>query len=152
MRRVISRGTVGGRPAGERLFRVAYVLSSIPVSPPARLTPAPAFVPAAGDANNEVIPRDAAAVSVETPRRRAISHQPLRHADQSRSVGCCSRDAKGGADRGVGMKARRREAGVEKLSEVTCVRRQKPPSCSSTAARLARSTRHGWRRRFFGDR
>lgn len=32
------------------------------------------------------------------------------------------------------MKAHRREAGVEKLSEVTCVRRQKLPSCSSTSS------------------
>jgi len=83
---VISRGTVGGRPAGERLFRARLRLSTIledpPSSPPpCRLSSTRRRRPARTasrsrrrDTNNEVIPRDAAAVSVETPRRRAISH------------------------------------------------------------------------------
>lgn len=86
---MISRGTVGGRPAGERLFRARLRLSSIPRSTVLHRPPAcpPAYHPAPDirgshtrsrrrrrDANNEVIPRDAAAVSVETPRRRVFSH------------------------------------------------------------------------------
>lgn len=123
---MISRGTVGGRPAGERLFRARLPLSPADRRDPPSSSRLPSRV---RDANNEVIPRDAAAVSVETPRRRALSHPGVtsRRPIPTRA-GCRSRDAKGGVARDVGMKARRREAGVEKLSEVTCVRRQKPPS------------------------
>lgn len=78
---MISRGTVGGRPAGERLFRARLRLSTILQDPPpcrplARSRPEPTARPYSRrrDTNNEVIPRDATAVSVETPRRRAISH------------------------------------------------------------------------------
>lgn len=83
---MISRGTVGGRPAGERLFRARLRRSSIPRStarPPAcHLAPLTRHIRGSHtrsrrrrrDANNEVIPRDAAAVSVETPRHRVLSH------------------------------------------------------------------------------
>lgn len=69
---MISRGTVGGRPAGERLFRnLCHHPPShgFAILLPFLLLPLPSPRPAAAvDANNDVIPRDAQAVSVETPR------------------------------------------------------------------------------------
>lgn len=87
VQRVISRGTVGGRPAGERLFRASLsFLYHSGISPVFRPTPRSRLFPHLchlyssvldiGDTNNKVISRDATTVSVVTPRSRTLSHQP----------------------------------------------------------------------------